>query len=35
MSEEAVLSRNLQRQNIFLANFVRLLAAAYRRIRRR
>jgi len=35
MSEEAVLSRNLQRQNIFLANFVRLLAEAYRRIRRR
>lgn len=34
-SEEAVLSRNLQRQSIFLANFVRLIAAAYRRIRRR
>ncbi|MGD0331089.1 MAG: amino acid permease [Nitrososphaeria archaeon] len=34
-SEEAVLSRNLQRQNKFLANLVRLLAAAYRKIRQR
>jgi amino acid transporter len=34
-SEEAVLSMNLQRQNKFLANFVRLLAAAYGKIRRR
>jgi amino acid transporter len=34
-SEEAVLSRNLERQNRFLANFVRLLEAAYKKIRRR
>ena len=34
-SEEAVLSGNLRRQNKFLANLVRLSAAAYRKIRRR
>ncbi len=34
-SEEAIFSSNLQRQNKFLANFVRLLAAAYRKIRQR
>src|SRR6266571_1175513 len=32
-SEEAVLARNLQRRNRFLANLVRLLARAYRRLR--
>jgi len=34
-SEEAVFSSNLQRGNRGLANFIRLLAAAYRRMRRR
>ncbi|MGD0396343.1 MAG: APC family permease [Nitrososphaerales archaeon] len=34
-SEETVLSRNLERQNKFLANLVRLCAGAYRKIRRR
>jgi amino acid transporter len=32
-SEEAIFSLNLQRQNKFLANFVRLLAVAYKKIR--
>jgi amino acid transporter len=33
ISEEAILSMNLQRQNKFLANFVRLLRVAYSKIR--
>jgi len=32
-SEEAVLARNLQRRNRFLANLVRLMAKAYRRLK--
>ena len=32
-SEEAVLARNLQRKNRFLANLVRLMARAYRRLK--
>ena len=35
VSEEAILSMNLRRQNKFLANFVRLLATAYKRILRK
>lgn len=34
-AEEAVLSRNLHRERRALANFIRLLAAAYRRMRHR
>jgi amino acid transporter len=34
-SEEAVFSRNLQRENKSLANFLRLLTATYRKIRRK
>ncbi len=35
VSEEAVLSGNLEKQNRFLANLIRMIEAAYRRVRRR
>jgi hypothetical protein len=34
-SEDAVLSRNLQKTNRFLANLVRLLAEAYKKMKRK